>query len=257
MPTTMPLAATTKPAGAIDRVLREVALNAKASFIGVADLAPAYAVVLKPSSRPPQAPLWPRAVSIGVAMNESIVNGIPSFTEAYGKHFYGQAWPAAKRVAGAVLQWLKKEGFAAGTSSILPGNGYKIAARYSGLAWIGKSCLAVTPQVGPRVAWEVVFTDAPLRPTAAKPRERACGDCQRCVDVCPAKAYTGIPFDEKDHPRRRYDTGKCSAFRKKLGNMFSVGACALCLEICPYGKKRNILLAQPPVRPPATQPTGK
>lgn len=190
-------------------------------------------------------------------MDDKIVDGIPKITPQYGRHFYGKVWPRARRVAGAVNAWLRKQGFGTTTSNrVLPGGGCKVAARYSGLAWIGKSCLAVSPQFGPRVSWEAVFTDAPLAPSAERPRERQCGDCQRCVDVCPVKAYTGIPFHEKDPPNKRYDTGKCGRYRGKLGNIYDAGACALCLEICPYGKRSDILLAQKPVVPilPATYP---
>jgi hypothetical protein len=41
----------------------------------------------------------------------------------------------------------------------------KLAAHLAGLGWIGKSCLLVTPDHGPRVRWITVLTDAPLAPT--------------------------------------------------------------------------------------------
>jgi ferredoxin len=249
----MPLAATTRPAGQLDADLRALGLKVAADLLGVADMTRAFATMAAMNRRPVRM-AWPRAVSIGAVMDDRFVDGIPKVTADYGKHFSGQAGPTARKVAGAIVAWLKKEGFRSATSAELPGGGTKVAARYAGLAWIGKSCLAVSPQAGPRVAWEVVFTDAPLTPTAKGPMERQCGDCRRCVDVCPVKAYTGIPFDEKDPPQKRYDTGKCSRYRGKLGNMFGVGACGLCLEICPYGRKGNILLGQRPVVPPASQP---
>ncbi len=262
----MPLAKTDRSAWELEAELRGAAEKAGADLVGIADVSPVYATLAEMTRKPVnQADTWPRAISIGVAMNDRIVDGIPKITPEYGKHMYRQAWPAANRVAAAVGAWLKNQGFAVAAggnawnsvgSKILPGAGYKIAARYSGLAWIGKSCLAVSPQFGPRVMWAVVFTDAPLTPSVQKPRERQCGDCQRCVDVCPAKAYTGIPFNEKDPPQKRFDTGKCARYRAKLGNNFEIGACGLCLEICPYGKQSNILLGQKPVVPitPTTYP---
>ena len=47
---------------------------------------------------------------------------------------------------------------------------HKMAARLSGLGWIGKCCLLVTPEVGPRVRWGTMLTDAPLKATN-KPME--------------------------------------------------------------------------------------
>jgi epoxyqueuosine reductase QueG len=250
-PAAIPLAKTDRSISDLESELRAVAEKAGADLVGIADMSPTYATWAAMSGKPvTAADAWPRAISIGVTMDDKIVDGIPKITPEYGGYFYGQAWPTAKRARSAISDWLKNQGFAAAAASkTLPGGGCKIAARYSGLAWIGKSCLAVTPQSGPRVAWEAVFTDAPLTPSARKPRDRECGDCQRCVDVCPAKAYTGIPFDEKDPPAKRYDTGKCSGYRGKLGNMFTIGACALCLEICPYGKRSDILLSGKPVVP--------
>ena len=248
----MPLAESARPAREWIDELRARGRKAGADFLGVADMAGAYATVAEMTGRPVRpGDAWPRAVSVGVALDEGIVNGIPKVTAAYGVHFYREGWPAAKKVAAALSAWLKQEGFATARSSrLLPGGGIKVAARYAGLAWIGKSCLAVSPEVGPRAAWEVVFTNAPLTPSAKKPLDRQCGDCRRCVDICPVKAYTGIDFNEKDNPRKRYDTGKCLAYRRKLGNIYTIGACALCMEVCPYGKASNILLGSRPVAAP-------
>ncbi len=60
----------------------------------------------------------------------------------------------------------------------------KLAAHLAGLGWIGKSCLLVTPDHGPRVRWVTVLTDTPLKPTGF-PMEPRCGKCTACVDICP------------------------------------------------------------------------
>ena len=39
---------------------------------------------------------------------------------------------------------------------------HKLAAHMAGLGWIGKSCLLITPEAGPRVRWATVLTDAPI-----------------------------------------------------------------------------------------------
>lgn len=61
---------------------------------------------------------------------------------------------------------------------------HRMAAHLAGLGWIGKSCLLVTPEKGPRVRWATVLTDAPLAATGQGRREQ-CGDCMECVEVCP------------------------------------------------------------------------
>jgi ferredoxin len=245
----MPLAKSEKTPAQLETELRAIAEKAGVDLVGVADVSSVYEVFEKMSKKPvKEEDAWPRAISIACAFKTEIVDDIPKITPAYGRHMYKEIWPAARKARDIIAKWLKKEGFkVSNVSKGLPGGGVKIAARYSGLAWIGKSCLAVSPQFGPRVIWEVVYTDAPLIPSG-KPRERECGDCQRCIDVCPVKAYTGIPFDEKENPKNRFDTSKCGKYRTKLG-MYETGACGLCLEICPYGKRSDILLAEKPVVP--------
>ncbi|MFW6287703.1 MAG: 4Fe-4S binding protein [bacterium] len=76
---------------------------------------------------------------------------------------------------------------------------HKLGAHLSGLGWIGKSCLLVTPEHGPRARWVSILTDAPLEPTG-KPMEEKCGDCELCVLVCPVDAFTNRTFYE-DEPR--------------------------------------------------------
>jgi len=60
----------------------------------------------------------------------------------------------------------------------------RMAAHLAGLSWIGKRCLLVTPEVGPRVRWATVLTSAPLEPTGT-PMEERCGHCEECVRICP------------------------------------------------------------------------
>lgn len=65
--------------------------------------------------------------------------------------------------------------------SICASFSHKLGARLAGLGWIGKSCLLVTPEHGPRVRWTSILTDAPLKPTGS-PLEEKCGECTECVD---------------------------------------------------------------------------
>jgi hypothetical protein len=60
---------------------------------------------------------------------------------------------------------------------------HKLAAHLAGLGWIGKSCLLLTEQFGPRVRFVSVLTDAPLE--AGSPLDKPCGKCQVCIDACP------------------------------------------------------------------------
>jgi epoxyqueuosine reductase QueG len=113
---------------------------------------------------------------------------------------------------------------------------HKMAAHLAGLGWIGKCCLLVTPQNGPRVRWGTILTDAPLQ-AADKPLTDGCADCRECVDICPVKALTGQPFREEDPREIRYDAHKCDKYLAKLRETSALGVCGMCLYVCPYGRK--------------------
>lgn len=84
---------------------------------------------------------------------------------------------------------------------------HKLAAHLAGLGWIGKSCLPVTPEAGPRVRWASVLTDAPL--AAGEQLEERCGECEACVEVCPAGAFSGRSFFSDEPRAARFDAFKC------------------------------------------------
>jgi epoxyqueuosine reductase QueG len=112
-----------------------------------------------------------------------------------------------------------------------------MAARFAGLGWIGKCCLLVTPNVGPRVRWGSVLTDASLR-AAKKPMKDGCGDCHECVNICPTKAFTGEPFREEDPREIRYNAHKCDKYLRKLEKTSALDVCGMCLYVCPYGRRK-------------------
>jgi epoxyqueuosine reductase len=112
---------------------------------------------------------------------------------------------------------------------------HKLAAHLAGLGWIGKSCLLVTPEAGPRVRWATLLTDAPLRVTG-EPMEERCGGCQQCVDICPAQAFSGEPFREQEPRNVRFAARKCREYQNRLAEAMGVSTCGMCLYFCPHGR---------------------
>ena len=114
---------------------------------------------------------------------------------------------------------------------------HKIAANLAGLGWIGKSCLLITPQRGPRVRWATVLTDAPLD-TAESRMKSKCGNCTKCVEICPAHAFTGHAFFEGEPRESRFDARACEKYFDKMEEEGSVSICGMCLFVCPHGRKK-------------------
>jgi epoxyqueuosine reductase QueG len=111
---------------------------------------------------------------------------------------------------------------------------HKKAAHLSGLGWIGKSCLLITPEAGPRIRFASIQTDAPLEPTGTALEDR-CGSCTKCVDICPVKAFTGRAYVAGEPREYRYDVFKCDRYISKLREKNEWAVCGMCVYICPFG----------------------
>lgn len=129
----------------------------------------------------------------------------------------------------------------------------KHAAVTAGLGRFGLQSLVLTPEFGPRQRWGTVITDAPLKldlPLEENPcRPEKCG--QICLTSCPAKVFsprdTGAISDPDFLPGGLWfywnvDRFACSSYRaqrkKELSWVTEGGhACAICMKVCPVGKK--------------------
>ena len=230
--------------------LRETALALEADFCGVADLAPAQELVRQLGGE--MVAQFPRAVSIGVALPSAIVAQLGRHEDkavalSYQSHGYDTINIRLDQLASHVASILQRAGhraFPVAASQTINDKeryalfSHKLAAHLAGLGWIGKSCLLVTPQVGPRVRWVTVLTDAPLE--TGQPLKERCGSCTACVDACPVQAFSGRRFRE-DEPREvRFDVSLCYAYqRKERGSLNSI-LCGVCLYVCPHGRRNDI-----------------
>ncbi|MFA5073086.1 MAG: 4Fe-4S double cluster binding domain-containing protein [Nitrospirota bacterium] len=222
-----------------------------ADFYGVADLSPAYDAILEQGG--PTIAAYPRAISVGIALPHAIVDQLPDRTNRaaavnYLHHGYDVINQRLDFLVSRVSSLIQQEGYQAlpipaskriDEERICAAFSHKLAAHLSGLGWIGKSCLLITPEAGPRVRWATVLTDAPLFVTG-KPLEERCGNCNQCVEICPVHAFMGKAFRAADPREVRYDAGKCDryfqAMKKKDAEL---AVCGLCLYVCPHGKKRT------------------
>jgi epoxyqueuosine reductase len=230
--------------------LPALARSLGADYYGVADLTGAEEFIRAQGGD--RIARYPRAVVMGMGLLDELVDMLDdrkdrSGAALYRHHSYDVVNTALDGIALQVANALQRGGFRAlpvPASKRAPDGriagvfSQKLAAHLAGLGWIGKNCLLVTPDHGPRVRWITVLTDAPLAPTgpAMEPR---CGKCTACIDICPVHAFTGRPF-QADEPREaRFDAEACDRYFRELEAGSGPGVCGLCLYICPYGRKES------------------
>jgi epoxyqueuosine reductase len=232
--------------------IQAVAGRFEATYLGIADLEPLHvreAVLAQGGDmlRP-----FTRCISIGIAMFGSIVDMLPRVREdnavavAYRHHGYNVLNQRLDLAASCVASAVQAAGWRAmplpaslrvSDEAIAATFSHKLGARQAGLGWIGKSCMLITPEHGPRVRWVSVLTDARLAPTG-KPVEERCGSCMECVNICPVHAYTGRNFTEDEPREARFDARKCEAYHAIKEQGRPERSCGLCVYACPYGHKK-------------------
>ncbi|MGA2698530.1 MAG: 4Fe-4S double cluster binding domain-containing protein [Methanoregula sp.] len=247
--------------------LKACALLRGADYYGIADLAPAHDFILAQGGE--RIARYPKAVTIGIALQDSLVNLLPEREDyaaamLYRHNSYDVVNLALDQIALAVANAIQRVGYGAlpvpaskrsSDEEIAGVFSHKLAAHLAGLGWIGKNCLLVTPDHGPRVRWVTVLTDAPLEPTGS-PMEQRCGKCTQCTDACPKKAINGRAFREDEPREARFDAAACDQYFREMENARGIAVCGMCLYICPYGRKSR-LPDEPGHNRPAKKREGK
>jgi epoxyqueuosine reductase QueG len=232
--------------------LEQSARQQGVDYFGVADLTPARDFIEERGGTIVAG--FPTAVSIGMGLFDGLVDMVEPKavfqTSPYIQHIYNVISPRLDVISLNLALMLRNhgheampvpQGLSGRCTSILS---YKLPAHLAGLGWIGKSCLLVTPDHGPRVRFSTVLTNAPLEP--GRPLEEDCGDCTVCVDACPVKAFTGRGFLPDEPREARFDATKCEIYRgsEKAGGAEVTKprkkfACGICVKVCPYGDPRE------------------
>lgn len=218
------------------------------TYFGVADLSIAQDAVIEQGggivSR------YPYSISLGIPLLKDIVDQLPNRHQRavvlnYSHHAYDVINQRLDITASIISSFIQNEGYRVlpipaaervDDERICASFSHKLGARLAGLGWIGKSCLLVTPQHGPRVRWTSILTDAPLQPTGI-PMEEKCDTCKECVDICPTKAFTGRNFCIGEPREIRYDARKCEKYFEVMKAERQISVCGMCLYICPFGRK--------------------
>lgn len=229
---------------------KKLAQSSGIDLVGTADLTGTKEFVERTGSK--IATSFPRGISLVIGLNNSIMDLLITRNEdvlaSYDSH-YAIVNSALDRCALLVAKHLEQAGYRAfpipASQSLPPYKlrghiSHKLVAHLAGLGWIGKSCLLVTPEFGPRVRLVTVLTDAPL-PAQNNISESKCGNCQACVKICPAGAFSGRMFDPAEEREVRFTAKLCQeytfTYEKQLpfAHNNNSTVCGLCIHVCPYG----------------------
>lgn len=230
----------------LDQLIRD----AKVDYVGVAHLSQARDFIRDQGGD--YIAELPTSISIGIALPNAIVDLLPHRSEravkvSYRHHAYDVINQRLDLITSEIASSLQAEGYSAfpvpaserfDDKRLCASFSHKLAANLSGLGWIGKSCLLVTPEHGPRVRWATVLTDAALDVTG-QPVDDQCGDCTLCVDICPVQAFTGKHFRKEEPRDARYMADKCDRYFKGMEAKGKLKVCGMCIYVCPFGKKTN------------------
>lgn len=230
----------------LNQKLRNMAIDEGTDFFGVADLSSAHDFVKRQGGE--EIAYYPLAISLGIRIIDTIVDQLPRREERsvavnYHHHGYIVINRRLDYLASRISSEIQNNGY---NALLLPASerydderlcavfSHKLTAHLAGHGWIGKSCMLITPEAGPRVRWTTILTDAPLKVTGTSQDEK-CGNCTECVDICPVSAFTGSAFKEDEPRETRYDASKCENYLHKRAKW---EVCGLCVFICPHGRKK-------------------
>jgi epoxyqueuosine reductase QueG len=216
-------------------------------YIGIAGIEPYHKEIAEIGGAVPEG--YPRAISIGIVQPYSIVDrlGVNSTYEdlfTYEEHAYRVINERLDLFASIVASMIQRAGHRVmpipaaeriDSDRVCASISHKITARLAGFGWIGKNCLLITPEHGPRVRWTTVLTDAPLEENL-KVMDVLCGSCDTCVRSCPAQSFTGRNYADGEPREARFDVRKCEAYFKHRREETGLAVCGICLKVCPYGQ---------------------
>ncbi len=118
-------------------------------------------------------------------------------------------------------------------------------ARRAGLGWVGKQSCVIHPELGSRFVLGEILTTLELAPTT--PIAPRCGDCRRCLDVCPTGALVspGVVDARRclSYLTIEHRGAIPSALRPHMGTRLF--GCDACQDACPYNRQAGVTYTPP------------
>jgi epoxyqueuosine reductase len=233
----------------LNNEIRNVLKPHYVDYIGFANLSNYEAELVKSGGNIVKG--YQSGISIGLVIPDSIADSLPERADVnvaceYRMHGYEVLNSRLNLVASAVSSFLNAKGHRTlpitaadrtDEENGMPVVSHKMVAHIAGLGWIGKNCLLITPQHGPRIRFVTILTNAPLK-TDDNPLEQRCGECNDCADICPVKAIKGRNYEIGESREERFEFIKCQNYFEHLKKTSKYPVCGMCLYVCPHGKRK-------------------
>jgi epoxyqueuosine reductase QueG len=173
------------------------------------------------------------AVSIGIRLSRAVLEGVHDKPTLLYKWHYQQANQFLDKLAFRLARLIEDDG---GLAIPVPASqvvdwqakkghvSHRFIGEAAGLGWRGRNNLLVHPKMGSQIRLVTVLTNIPL--LSAAPLQNGCGECAKCVGVCPAGALGETAGD--------YDLQKCHDLLERFSKERGIGVhiCGLCVKAC-------------------------
>ena len=241
--------------------LRELATAEGIDVFGVADVSSLWEGQIHLEPREGLRHLI-HGVVMGHRLSQAVLQSIVDRPTLVYKHHYQRVNLLLDRAALMVARAIQSQGYDAlpiaasqltDWDNLLAHVSHRAVGALAGLGWIGRSTLLVHPQFGAQVRYVTVLTDMPLehgdspemecRVKSADSRDArpqletqnsklgtrfvmGCGDCRKCIEVCPAAAIREAKED--------FQVQRCHEKLKQFSKAKGIGVyiCGLCVRVC-------------------------
>lgn len=173
----------------------------------------------------------PRTIVFGYPLSKSVLETITDRPTLVYKHHYKTVNWILDQTAYHLVRFIEKR---AKQAIAIPASqtvdwehqkghiSHKLLAREAGLGYIGRNGLLINPAYGAHVRYASILTDLDFEPD--EKINGACGQCRKCIEVCPARAIT----------EEGVDLSRCLAKLKEFSKIRGIGQyiCGVCVKVC-------------------------
>lgn len=174
---------------------------------------------------------FPRAIVFGFPLSKSVLETVKDQPTLIYKHHYKTVNWLLDQTAYYLVRFIEeknKKAIAIPASQtvdweIQKGHiSHKVLAKEAGLGFIGKSGLLIHSIFGAQVRYTSILTNLEFEPDQKINAD--CGECRKCIEVCPAQAIS----------EEGIDLSRCLTRLKEFSKIRGIGQyiCGVCVKVC-------------------------